>query len=455
MSCVVKNTPLRPALKVLKLGQPRDEANASVSYISGTGTLQFYRVSVHSRRCEDLLQQISAIQLGDADLKRPFKEAVRTPLTRRIIEFAGPEFKMPANIKFVGIKRLHGVTTAQIVKQEVKETVCSNSSSKNIAFVSYPSPSSTNEVPTAYGVSTASTQSSIASTQVSTANLSDATIYAFLSNQSNGSQPVHEDLEQIHKDDLEEIDLKTVNVEETPPKAMVAIDGVGFDWSYMAEDEVPTNIALMAFSDSEPEFESYRPKSCKIESKNASKNIPNELKESTKVKESSDVQLVKKLVSDDKLEKKTVVPTVTKIEFLKAKQQENQLGNQLIHYARPMSRFSKSTQSTVKRPFQQRTSLINKSFRPRLVNTTRPRPVNTVRPRPVNTVRPRLVNTARPNPVVINAVRVNQVNAVKASACWVWRPTKPNGASITLKRHNYIDVRGRSKKVMAWVPKGN
>ncbi|GKD40220.1 hypothetical protein Tco_1260427 [Tanacetum coccineum] len=32
---------------------------------------------------------------------------------------------------------------------------------------------------------------------------------------------------------------------------MVAIDGSGFDWSYMADDEVPTNMALMAFSDYE------------------------------------------------------------------------------------------------------------------------------------------------------------------------------------------------------------
>nr|GEX78032.1 hypothetical protein [Tanacetum cinerariifolium] len=54
-------------------------------------------------------------------------------------------------------------------------------------------------------------------------------------------------------------------------------------------------------------------------------------------------------------------------------------------------------------------------------------------------------NTARPNSAVVNAVRANQVNAVKASTCWVWRPTKPNGASITLKRHNYIDVRGTIK----------
>ncbi|GJT58121.1 hypothetical protein Tco_0993175 [Tanacetum coccineum] len=32
---------------------------------------------------------------------------------------------------------------------------------------------------------------------------------------------------------------------------MVAIDGAGFNWSYMEDDEVPTNMALMAFSDSE------------------------------------------------------------------------------------------------------------------------------------------------------------------------------------------------------------
>nr|GEW15935.1 hypothetical protein [Tanacetum cinerariifolium] len=240
----------------------------------------------------------------------------------------------------------------KIVEQEVKGTAKSNSISQNMAFVSYPSPNSTNEVHTAYGVSTASTQSSTASTQVGTAstqtsiaNLSDAIVYAFLANQSNG---------------------------------------VDFDWSYMAKDEVLTNMALMAFLDSEvyndktcsksclksfetlktqlddlriefhksefnlatykrgftsveeqrmrkgmgfvsynvvpppptglfsplkldlsnsgleefqqPEFEGYGPKT----SKSVSKDIPNE------VKESPDTPLVKELVSDDKLEKKTV-----------------------------------------------------------------------------------------------------------------------------------------------------
>nr|GEU69305.1 hypothetical protein [Tanacetum cinerariifolium] len=128
-------------------------------------------------------------------------------------------------------------------------------------------------------VSVVSTPVSTVSSHDNTANLSDATVYAFLANQPNGSQLVHEDLEQIHKDDLEEIDLKwqlallsmrarrsprfqenrprnqdssrkTVIVEDTSSKAMVAIKA-GFDWSYMADDEVPTNMALMAFLDSE------------------------------------------------------------------------------------------------------------------------------------------------------------------------------------------------------------
>ncbi|GJW78525.1 putative ribonuclease H-like domain-containing protein [Tanacetum coccineum] len=57
-------------------------------------------------------------------------------------------------------------------------------------------------------VSTGSTPVSTASTNNSTACLSDATVYAYLATQPNGSQVVHEDLEQIHEDDLDEMDLK-------------------------------------------------------------------------------------------------------------------------------------------------------------------------------------------------------------------------------------------------------
>ncbi|GJR60852.1 hypothetical protein Tco_1503014 [Tanacetum coccineum] len=122
--------------------------------------------------------------------------------------------------------------------------------------------SSTNDVNTTnVHVSTDSTHVSTASTNNSTACRSDATVYAYLATQPNGSQVVHEDLEQIHEDDLDEMDLKwklallsmkarkfyqrtecrnprsqenknrsqdssrrTVNVEESSSKAMLAID---------------------------------------------------------------------------------------------------------------------------------------------------------------------------------------------------------------------------------------
>nr|GEW62922.1 hypothetical protein [Tanacetum cinerariifolium] len=62
----------------------------------------------------------------------------------------------------------------KIVEKEVKETasLSSSSSSQNMAFVS--SPTSTNEVNTAYGVSTANMQVSTASTQVGTASTQDS-----------------------------------------------------------------------------------------------------------------------------------------------------------------------------------------------------------------------------------------------------------------------------------------
>ncbi|GJY98212.1 hypothetical protein Tco_0515122 [Tanacetum coccineum] len=145
----------------------------------------------------------------------------------------------------------------------VKKSVGASSGAQNLAFMTAPSTSNTNDANTA-------------SPQVSTA-----------SPNVNAASP--QDIEQIYKDDLEAMDLKwqlsakyegkegvleyqkqgkafrnqdntrkQENNEDTSSKAMLAIDGVGFDWSDMEEEQVQTNMALMAFLDSEV----YTDKTC-------------------------------------------------------------------------------------------------------------------------------------------------------------------------------------------------
>nr|GEX64649.1 hypothetical protein [Tanacetum cinerariifolium] len=58
--------------------------------------------------------------------------------------------------------------------------------------------------------------------------------------------------------------------------------------------------------------------------------------------------------------------------------------------------------------------------------------------------KPNKKETPKKPPVKYAEMR-NRVKDVQASACWVWKPVKPNSASIILKRYDYLDVRGRSR----------
>ncbi|GKB83634.1 ribonuclease H-like domain-containing protein [Tanacetum coccineum] len=527
--------------------------------------------------------------------------------------------------------------------------------------MSAPSTNSTNDTnTTSPQVSTASPNVNVASPQVCTASVSDNIVYAFMVENPNGSNVLHQDLEQIHEDDLEAIDLKWQlsllsvrakkyyqrtgkkifinandidgydkskvecynyhklghfarecraprskesqfrnqdntrkqgNNEDKSSMAMLVIDGVGFDWSDMAEKQVQTNMALMAFSDSlvytdktclknyetlkkqcddllvknevlfseeigvlkrevackdyeinmrksefgkvkqekdgiefkiekfdkaskdldqhnnldlsyygleefkEPEFKGYGPKNndpkdsgpkdseqefnvvCDKKSDNSKENIEESLVEEQVLQDTSSF-----VESSPKIDKETIFPINKKINCdnhqrrgtisrnnysrvdaknpsvhrnMSPKEVLLKIGLTPLNIVRPVntahpkptvysakskSHFFKQAQSTAQRPFYKQT-------------TSTRRPVHTAK-RHHYSGRPRAVNAARSYSGQIIAVRVKGINAVKSSAYWVWRPTKPNGASLAFKRHNYINARGRSKSIMAWVPKG-
>nr|GEV81446.1 putative ribonuclease H-like domain-containing protein [Tanacetum cinerariifolium] len=348
-----------------------------------------------------------------------------------------------------------------------------------MAFVSSSNNSSTNgavnttqAVNNANGVSTANTQVNDAFS-LNIDNLSDVVICAFLASQPNSPQLIHEDLEQIHPDDIEEIDLRwqmamlimrarrflkktgrklTINGNETigfdksniecynchkkghfarecrAPRnheikhkestrrsmpletpafiALVSCDGLSrYDWSDQAKEG--PNYALMAFtsSSSDSKIVDNCKKKLGYENYNAvpppytGNFMPLKLdlsfieldefvnkhvivnceaksseKEPKEVRKNNDAPIIKEWVLDDeeddvtqpKIEQKIVKPSIIKKELVKPRQQE------------------KTSRKTVKK-------------------------VKHIRQ---NTHRPR----------VVKAVKGNHVTAIKASACWVWKP---------------------------------
>nr|GEV37621.1 hypothetical protein [Tanacetum cinerariifolium] len=159
--------------------------------------------------------------------------------------------------------------------------------SQNMVFISSPKHSSKNKDGNTASVPTASTNVPTASASVAT--ISQDTACAYIASQSSGSQIKFEDINQIDKEDMEDMDIKwnmtllsmradkfwkktgkKISIQGSDvagfekskaPKALMAIDGVGWDWSYMANKEedhalvtdkvVPTEFALMANTSAE------------------------------------------------------------------------------------------------------------------------------------------------------------------------------------------------------------
>nr|GEW87324.1 hypothetical protein [Tanacetum cinerariifolium] len=149
-------------------------------------------------------------------------------------------------------------------------------------FISSTKHNRRNEDVTTASVSTASTNVPTASTNVGVASISQDTACAYIASQFSGSQIKFKDINQIDEDDIEEMNIKwnmallsmmadrecraprnqdrgrrhnyrqVSKVKEKAPKALMAIDGVRWDWSYMTTDE--ENHALVAKKEAPIEF---------------------------------------------------------------------------------------------------------------------------------------------------------------------------------------------------------
>ncbi|GJT59557.1 putative ribonuclease H-like domain-containing protein [Tanacetum coccineum] len=106
-----------------------------------------------------------------------------------------------------------------------------------------------------------------------------------------------------------------------------------------------------------------------------------------------------------------------------------------VNYAKPASNVFNRAHSQVRSPFNKCTTKRNSNFNENF-----------------NTVKGN-VTTAGPK-AVASKNKGNEANAVKASACWIWKPKKKvldhvsrhNGALMNFKRFDYVDAHGRSNR---------
>nr|GEU95526.1 ribonuclease H-like domain-containing protein [Tanacetum cinerariifolium] len=300
---------------------------------------------------------------------------------------------------------------------------------------------------------------------------------------------------------------KSVNVEDTSSKAMSAIDGAGFDWSYMADDKAPTNMALMAFSDSKLQnsktcsntcFKSFETLKTQYDNLRINFNKSEfDLSTYKRGLASVEEQLVfyKKnevmfcdqiamLKRDASFRDSKINALNLQIEKLKKEKGSNQIKLENFENA------SKSLDKLIGSLFAPPTiDLSNsgleefqhpkfKGYGPKDSKSVYVDTSNEIKKAhdtliiedwvsdsdddesekfeyKVNTAKENSVNTAKGNRVTSD-VRKQEINAVKSSACWVWRPkikvqdhVSKNSGSYICKRFDYVDLEGRLKSAYA------
>nr|GEV75958.1 hypothetical protein [Tanacetum cinerariifolium] len=568
-----------PIMSAEEKAQRRLEVKARSTLMMGIPNeyqLEFNSIKDAKKLLEAVEKRFGRLQKLVSQLELLGEKLLQEDVNQKLLRSLSPEWnthavvwKNKADLDTMSMDDLYN--NLKVYETEVKWMSSSSLSTQNMAFVSSlnNNTSSTNgAVNTANGVSTTSTQVN-AAYFINIDNLSDIVICSFFASQLNSPQLIHEDFEQIHPDDMEEMDLRwqmamltirdrkecraprnqynkhkkssrrSVPVKTSASIALVSCDGLGgYDWSDQAEEG--PNCALMAFlslsSNSKvkglkkeqkrvfsvppPYTGNFMPLTPELSytglDEFANKLVVENYKakssdeEPKVVRKNDDALIIKEWVSDNeeekvsqlKVEKKIVRPGIAKIEFVKPKQQEKtarktfkqveqyRVNHQnfakkthpfakknmvpravlmksglvsintarqnnsktavlvntarqvntahsktTVNVARSISYLSKTTYSTVKRPIHKSTRFKNSNINQR-----------------VNTVRGKKFNTTRPK-AVVNTVKGNNSNVVKALACWVWKlkhkvldhVSKHNSASITIKKFDYIDAQGRSK----------
>nr|GEY66246.1 hypothetical protein [Tanacetum cinerariifolium] len=297
-----------------------------------------------------------------------------------------------------------------------------------MAFLS--SPISTNKADTAsIQVTTVSTPVSTVSSHDNTANLSDATVFkvavSFVENESKKVLLANWECRSSKNQEIrprnQDSSRKTMNMEDTSFKAMVAIDGVG-----------------------------YGPK----DSKSVCVDTSNE------IKKAPHAPIIKDWVSDSDEDENfapTVVLTKSGIVPIRTARHSSSRAAAAVSAARPLNTAASKPLVNVAKPRQNCLQhhiyylgdlFTNKQhLKTEIYN--------------VNTAKANSVNTAKGNKVASD-VGKQGINAVKSLACWVWRPkikvqnhVSKNSGSYICKRFDYVDPEGRLKSVMAWVSKRN
>ncbi|GJY42494.1 putative ribonuclease H-like domain-containing protein [Tanacetum coccineum] len=259
----------------------------------------------------------------------------------------------------------------------------------------------------------------------------------------------NEDMEQIDTDDHEEMDLKwkapqnqgnrngdvprRIVPVETPANALVVQDGIELK-NLLAE-------ALREKDDLKLKLEKFE---------TSSKNLMNLLEQANKI-ESNDLRS-----SKDNLEQpKNVRPCAPIVEECEFDSDDDCVTRPLIEQNKPSYakiNFVKSNENTRKYVIEQNTYRQAENLRKiKRSIYQRTAPKNSDFKEKVNTAKINNVTTTGTK-AVISDVQGHEENAVKSSACWIWRPigkvidpiSKDSGSYMP-KRFDYVDPQGRLK----------